>query len=414
MNGMPTVWFVSELYYPEETSTGYYVTGIAEGLAKTFTVKVICSQPTYRARGVRMPARERRNGVEIWRCGGTTFDKNNVVLRALNIFTISFGMLVLAIQLIRRGDAVVVTTNPPSLPFVIRATCAVRGASCVLLMHDVYPEVLIATGFLRSDSAPARLLSALQRTLLRSMSRIVVIGRDMEQLVLRRAGRPAPQVVLIPNWADLDAITPTDRLANPLLAELGISARFVVQYSGNIGRTHGIDGLIEAATRMREDPVQFLMIGDGAMRAYLDDEIRRRRLDNMKRLPARPRGELNVSLNACDVALISLAPGMTGVSVPSRMYNVLAAGKPIIAIAEPDSEIARVVRDEQVGWVVAPGDVDALVRLVRSLVDARPFKDMSTRARDAVERSYSRAQVLRAYVTLLRDLTASRNGTPAN
>ena len=130
-------------------------------------------------------------------------------------------------------------------------------------------------------------------------------------------------IELIPNWADLEDIAPSDRQENALLSTLGIADRFVVQYSGNIGRTHGIDTLLSAADRLRDDRVQFLFIGDGA-----------------------------TSLNACDVAVVSLAPGMSGVSVPSRMYNILAAGKPIVAVADDESELARVVREEQVGWVV--------------------------------------------------------------
>ena len=399
-----TVWFVSELYYPEETSTGYYVTGIAEGLASTFKIKVICSQPTYRARGVRAPSREQRRGVDIWRCQGTTFDKNNLLLRAINVVTISLSTFVLAFRLFSHGDAVVVTTNPPSLPFVVRAACLLRGSSCLLLVHDVYPEVLIATGFLARDGVPARALSALQATLLKSLSKAVVIGRDMQQLIARRAPQVISRLVLIPNWADLDQITPSDRSANSLLRELGIAERFVVQYSGNIGRTHGIETLVEAATRMRGEAVHFLFIGDGAMRAKLDAEIERRHLDNVTRLPPRPREDLAVSLNACDVAIISLGKGMVGVSVPSRMYNVLAAAKPIIAVADRESELARVVEEEHVGWVVSPGDVDGIVSVLRMAVRA-DLPEMSRRARSAVERKYSRASVLQAYSDLLHGLT---------
>ena len=400
-----TVWFVSELYYPEATSTGYYVTGIAEGLAATATVKVLCSQPTYASRGLRVPAHEIRKGVEIFRGAGTTFDKNTMLLRLVNLMTITFSLFALALRSFRPGDIVIVTTNPPSLPFVIRFACAMRGAHCVLLVHDVYPDVLVATGMLRQRAVATRLLNGLQRLLVRSMARVVVIGRDMERLMRRRATGDAV-IELIPNWADLEDIAPSDRQENALLSTLGIAERFVVQYSGNIGRTHGIDTLLSAADRLRDDRVQFLFIGDGARRRVIEQAIASGKTGNVTLLAPQPRQTLSTSLNACDVAVVSLAPGMSGVSVPSRMYNILAAGKPIVAVADDESELARVVREEQVGWVVPPGDVEALVSVVRlaRTADLRPIRE---RARAAVERSYSYRGVVERYRDLLDDILAS-------
>src|SRR4051794_15542697 len=148
---------ISELYYPEETSTGYVLTKIAEGLADRYSVHALCSQPTYSARGQRAPARETHNGVKIERVWGVTLNKDVLWQRLLNAVTISSSMFVRALQRLERGDVVLVVTNPPLLPIVTVAACKIRGASSVLIVHDVYPNVLIASRIARSDASSVRL-----------------------------------------------------------------------------------------------------------------------------------------------------------------------------------------------------------------------------------------------------------------
>src|SRR5688572_27378042 len=142
----PCLWVVTELYYPEETSTGYYLTRIAEGLTSKFEVKAISGQPNYSARGTRAPKHEFRNGVEIFRVAGTTLDKNVIVFRLINMFTLGFTTFLTALFKFRAGNRVLVVTNPPVMPFLMAAAALVRGAAYTLLVHDNYPEILIAAG----------------------------------------------------------------------------------------------------------------------------------------------------------------------------------------------------------------------------------------------------------------------------
>ena len=154
---------ISELYYPEETSTGHVLTKLAEGLADRYSVHALCSQPTYSSRGTRAPARETRNGVAIERVWGLTLNKDVLWQRLLNASTISTSIFMRALTRLERGDVVLVVTTPPLLPIVTVAACKIRGASCVLIVHDVYPDVLIAAGMARSDAWGVRLLRALTR-----------------------------------------------------------------------------------------------------------------------------------------------------------------------------------------------------------------------------------------------------------
>jgi colanic acid biosynthesis glycosyl transferase WcaI len=152
------LWIVSELYYPEETSTGYFLTKIAEGLASNHSVHVVCGQPNYSAQKVRASSREIHNGVVIRRCWATTWNKNIWPLRLINFLTISISIFLHLIFVLRHGDQVLVVTNPPFLPFLTHWACRVHGARCFLLIHDVYPEVLVAAGLLSPNSRITRFL----------------------------------------------------------------------------------------------------------------------------------------------------------------------------------------------------------------------------------------------------------------
>jgi glycosyltransferase involved in cell wall biosynthesis len=400
------LWFVSELYYPEEVSTGYYVTKTAEGLAVDRPVEAICAQPTYAARGTRAPRNEVHRNVRIHRCRTTTLDKDNSLFRLVNLLTVTVSFFVEILARVRRREIVLVATNPPTVPLLALIASRLRGARCVLMMQDVYPEALVAGGWMPAESLPVRLLRRVQRTMYHSMDRIVVLGRDMKDLVSSNMTRHRDRIRIIPNWADLEEIRPAAREDNTLLRDLRLLDRFVLQYSGNMGRTHDLEHLVEAARRLG-DRAHFLFIGAGARKRWLESTVNAEKLGNVTILPLAPRSELNTSLNACDAAIVSFQPGMSGVSVPSRMYNVMAAGKPILAMADRDSELARVLQEEAVGRVVLPGDIDGLVGAIEELRnDPAERTRMGERARSAVERNYSYENTLSQYRGLIRELDA--------
>jgi len=398
------IWIVSELYYPEETSTGYLLTQIAEGLADEYKVRVVCAQPTYAARGTHAPSQENRRGVDIYRCGGTTFDKNIFTLRLINVVSISITIFWTLLAKIHRSDKVLVVTNPPLLPFLTLLACRLRGAKCVLLVHDVYPEVLIATGFIGSHSLFARMLAWVNRWLYGNMERIVVLGRDMRTLVQDKIPERKTDIVVIPNWADLELVAPAPRSQNSLLGQLNLQDKFIIQYAGNMGRTHGLEKIVHCSRILQNNmpEVHFLFIGSGAKRKWLEEAVVQTNIENVAILSSRPRNDQPTFLNACDVAIISFVSGMAGVSVPSRMYNIMAAGKPIIAVADSWSELALVVQEEQIGWVVAPDATpDELAKvIIEAHSDPQRLTVMGERARHAAEARYSLARAIQGYSDL--------------
>jgi glycosyltransferase involved in cell wall biosynthesis len=404
------VWVVSELYYPEETSTGHYLTIIAEGLAGEAETRVLCGQPTYSQRGTRAPAREVHAGVAIRRCAGTALDKDVIPLKLINIATLGASVGWHALTRFRTGDVVLVVTTPPLFPLLVLAACRLRGARSILLVHDVFPDSAIAAGLLAPASLAARLFAAVNRRLYRLADRVCAVGRDMAELIARKTGPMRAPIAVIPNWADEDDVHPGPRRDNPLLRELGLLDAFVVQYAGNMGRVHDLESIVAAARIVGagDRTVRFLFIGFGAKRGWLEAQIQKHALGNAILLPNRPRADQQNFLNACDVSISAFVDGMVGVGVPSRMYNVLAAGKPMIAAMDEESEQARVIREEDVGWVVRPGDGPGLAAAVlEAKRDPARLQAMGVRARAAAEGRYSRASAVAQFRVLAGGLVAS-------
>lgn len=411
------IWVVSELYYPEETSTGYFLTKIAEGLAQKYEVSVLCGKPSYAAKGVSTESFELHNQVKIRRLWGTTLNKDNLFFRVFNVFTFSLSILIRSLLSIKQTDTVLVVTNPPLLPYIIASVCFLKRARCILLIHDVYPEVLVATGFFKVNSFFIRWIGWLTKLLYRSVEKIIVLGRDMKALVENKLEKPDSVSVIIPNWGDVDQVFPQPRINNTQLEDLHLKDKFVIQYSGNMGRTHGVKEIVEVAAQLQtQKEFYFLFIGSGANRQWLEKQVKDDRMTNISLLSFCPRDFLSTSLNACDVAIISFLPGMKGISVPSRLYNILAAGKPVIAVADEDSELALVVKEEQIGWVVTPGCTEELSSVIqKARSNPENLIEMGKRARRTAENRYSFKQVIQAYYNLfdnLESLTDSKDRIP--
>jgi len=364
------IWVISELYYPEESATGHYMTNIAEHLAKFFPVNVLSVQPSYSAKGIHVPTYEIRNGVNICRVFSTKFDKDKILLRLLNIFTISFSIFINLLKKLKKQDVVFVVTNPPTLPYVAAIACKIKKTKLILRVDDVYPDVLSAAGLIRKNSYVYKFFNLLSKWLYCSSDRIVVLGDDMMQLIKDKLSNKKiiDKVVTITNWSDNKDVKPEAKINNILLKELKLTEKFIVQCAGNIGKAQDIECLFEAAKILKNvDDIHFLFVGGGAKKNWLEKSVHDNGLKNITVIPNRPRKDQNVFLNACDIALLSLIPGMWGVSVPSRFYNILAAGKPVIGVVDKYSEIGNVITKENIGWVSPPGQP---AQLADTIIDA--------------------------------------------
>ncbi len=409
------LWVVTELYYPENNQTGYYLTKIAEGLAEKFDVRAICGQPNYAKRGVRAPKRERHRNVEIFRVWGTTLNKDVLFLRLINMLTLGASIFLKTLFKVKKTDEIIVVSAPPTLPFLAAVAAKIRRCEYDLIIQDKYPEILIAVGKSKPDSVFIKILNRLNRRLYNNAKKIIVVGRDMRELVesqLDEEFRAPGKIYVIPNWASLEEVAPQPRDSNPLLRELGLLEKFVFLYAGNMGHPQDLETIVECADLLKNDArFHFLFIGSGVKRKWLQREVSEKQIGNITILPPRPRDGQQIFLNACDVGLVPLVEKMRGVAMPSRTYNLLAAGKPILALTEHGSEVERVIDEEQVGWSVAPLDVGKLYETILKIYDEKErLPAMSEAARTAALKKYSLETAVEKYQTAIgKNLIASDN-----
>jgi colanic acid biosynthesis glycosyl transferase WcaI len=251
-------------------------------------------------------------------------------------------------------------TQPPFFALWGWVLKVLRGQRYMCLLMDIYPDVAIQDGLLQPGSLVVRLLSALKSFILKRADAVIVIGRCMRDQLLR-AGVSDEKMHLIPNWVNEKMVYPVLPEQNSLRDEYGLKGSFVVLYSGNLGISHEFQTLIDAAEcLLPEKAIRFVIIGGGSRRPALEKQVRLKRLENILFLPFQPFKRLAESLSLGDVHLVTLRTGFEGLVVPSKAYSAQAAGRPLIYVGERYGEIARMVSEEEIGFVVAPGDGVAL------------------------------------------------------
>jgi glycosyltransferase involved in cell wall biosynthesis len=222
----------------------------------------------------------------------------------------------------------------------------------------------------------------------------------MKALIERKTEGLDISVKTIPNWAELETVEPADKESNDLLQELNLQDKFVFLYAGNMSYPNDLESIIKCAGFLKNDlpEIHFIFLGSGVKRNWLEKEVKEKKIANVTILAPRPRSEQTVFLNACDVGLVSLVKKMRGVSMPSRTYNILAAGKPILAITEESTELAQVIGEENAGWVVPPNAPEELLKTIKEIYLCRSsLSEMGERARRSALEKYSFKTALEKY-----------------
>jgi glycosyltransferase involved in cell wall biosynthesis len=370
---------------------------------KGLSITVYCAQPSYFETATRVPKETDFQGVTIRRVWSTRFHRVSGLGRLLNALTFAASVAARILRPLPPTTVVLATTSPPSLPLVAALAKRLFKHRTIVVIHDVYPEIAVRIGAIRDGSLTHNLMRAIDAFALRHADRIVVLGRDMRDAICSKLpGEFAERVVVIPNWSD-DSINALPKSESGHATRADLLGSFVVQYSGNVGLFQGLDVVVDAAHILRDSPIVFVIIGEGNSLRHLQSMVGDRHLSNVRFLPRVPKAELNDSLAACDVALVSLAPGATGLSVPSKYYGILASARPVIAIMSPEAEVAQSVLANDCGIVIPPDDPqrlsDALLDLLRN---PRLVEAMGRNARRAFETHYGRRQAIDSYMNVIR------------
>lgn len=383
--------FLCLVFHPDTSASSILFTDLFRRLAADGTpVRVLCGFPSKDGAVGAVPRRERFGEIEIVRCGLRIEGKRSLLSRAI---VYSSFLLHAGWKILRLGDGATVLggTDPPFTAAALWLLSCLRRFTYQCILLDAYPDGLVALGRLDARSPLTRLWRLLNRLSYRRAERVLVIGRDMIDLLHRTYGLDPGEITYIPHWGTAEVESAGEMSREALLDRLGLGEKFVVQYSGNMGLWHDIETLVHAAELLRDDPrIHFLFIGKGMRRAGAEQLSRRLGLANVTWLDFMPRERLPETLAGCDVALISFRAGLEGVAVPSKLYGILASGRAVLAQAPGDSEVARVVIEERCGVVVPPGDACTLAGAVRSLVtDPEGVRAMGRRAREAYHANYT-------------------------
>jgi colanic acid biosynthesis glycosyl transferase WcaI len=400
---------MSEVFPPERTATARFVGEAALSLADRFDIVVIAGRMRYVADDAVLARELGDKGVVVRRPRGGTTKANTTLGRLWQTLQTIRYMAVTGRREARHADYVMCVTNPPVAPIVASLCARAANVPLVIRVDDVYPEALSAAGVVRRASPLFRVLDWLLTRPLRAARRIIVLGRDARELIERKVASRVP-VEVIPNFATVPFAAFDAAHGADLRVQLGLHDKFVVGYLGNFGRTHDIQTILRAAAHLKaERPgIHFLLMGEGAQYEDARARVGAEGLSNVTLRRSCSDEELAGYLQLPDVAVISFPPGMRGVSVPSRLYNHLAAGRPIVGVCDDESELAMVLRESSAGWIVPPRDAAALARRLTELAShAEAVRAAGERGREAVEHRYTRSIVDGAYRRLADSLAGS-------
>ncbi len=398
------VCFFNRSYWPDVSATGQLLTELAEDLVRVhgWDVTVVAGYPL--RSDASLASSEWRHGVQIVRASGTTLDPQPFIGRATNYMSY-FASAVVKGLAIRKPDVVVALTDPPIIGLAALAAASKAHAPFVFLCEDIFPEVATLLEDFHSDAVNGA-LTQVNQFLVRKATRIVALGETMKRRLVEGKGADPLKVTVIHNWADCRVVAPGPR-DNPFARQHGLVDRFVVLHAGNIGLSQDLDIVLHAAGQLRDRPdVVFVFIGEGAKKKDLQDMAAHRDLRNVMFLPFQPRETMDQSYATADVSLVSLKRGLAGVIVPSKIYNVLASGRPCIAAVEQDSEVADIINRHDCGFVIAPGDASALRSRTLDLLDDRD-RAVATGARArCAALHFDRPRQVAAYDALLREVAS--------
>jgi len=422
--------FINRFFYPDHSATSQMLSDLVFFLpGEGYSVHVVTSRLRYDRPEETLPSTEEIGNIIVHRVWTSRFRRHFLPGRAIDYLTFYLAASWTLFRLAGQGDVVIAKTDPPMISVPAGWIARLRGAKLVNWLQDLFPEVAMALEVKGFNGRIGRFLLRLRNKSLQSAVVNVVIGERMKDR-LAAEGVPASRIRVIHNWADGDVIrpiAPTHEGVAPSLnsndlnvdsrwghhshesslrEEWGLKGKFVVGYSGNLGRAHEFDTILGAATQLRnEKDIVFLFIGGGAQRESTEKNGVRRGLDNLIFKPYQLREMLRESLGIPDVHLVVLRPELEGLIVPSKFYGIIATGKPSLFIGDPQGEIATTLSQNGVGLSIQMGDSGALARQILELKgSAEKVERMGHIARVLFDHRFTSQQAFQKWSDVIKSL----------
>jgi len=406
---------VTEYFHPDTASTGQLMTDLAVGLRERgLDLTVYTGQPNYHSGdNERQPRVSQHEGVEVRRIRAPQLRQSSLPRRLFNwlVFTVWMALaLLVADAPTDRDRELLFVSNPPFLPVVLWPVARLRGWSYTYIVYDLYPDQPVELGYLDAGGLPARGWRWLHRKTFHDARRVVALGPRMRDRICRQAnpGFDDSKVEIVHNWADPEFVRPQPKSENPFSREHELVEPFTLLYSGNLGEFHDLETVVRAAARLAEryDPTEFRVqiIGEGDAKDSVVSLAERLGVagGTVRFLPYQDYEVLPDSLTSGDVSVVTVAEGFEGVCVSSKLYTSMAAGTPVLCLAQPGDDEARIVEGYDAGIRVSQGDVDGVVDAVeRWMVDDDRVSRQGDNARDAFESSFTAEASIDDYYELL-------------
>jgi len=390
------------MFYPDIASTAKVMTDLALDIAIAgYSVNVVCQNRSYNNPDIVFPSQEKIGNVVINRFSVPRADKNTILGRIRLSFIVE-RKAKMAIKKIK-PDLCIAVSNPPNMAFRIAKESRKLRVPFVYILHDLYPDVLIKTGKIAKNSIIAKKLRKISSETFQLSDRIVVLGRDVRDYLIKNYGVLPGKINIITNWGPEEPVISESNNDN-FRRKNGLEGKFVVLYSGNIGETADFEVLLDATQNFQEDDnIVFLIVGNGRKRDKVLEKSKK--LKNVKLLDFLPEEDYRNLLSEADVFFVSLRKELYGISVPSKTYYYLSAGKPIIGLVPPNSEIALSIKEDDYGFVCSdysPKNLASIILQLKKNPDL--WKRKSTQAKEVFDTKYNRSIVTTNYIKLLKEL----------
>ena len=360
------ILYFNRSFYPDVEATGQLMTELCEDLTeKGHSVTVVVGKAYYvrNQKAFFFIRREKYKSIDIIRAGGIALGKGFLLLRIINlsfyfIFAFIGGFLVK-----QKPDVVITQTDPPVLGLLGFFFAKWYKAKFVYYCNDIYPDIGIITGKLTNPTINF-LLDKITLFSFRNANKVICIGEAMQRKIINK-NISKDRVIVIHNWADTSKLFPLAKNENPFVQTHGLHDKFIVAYSGNIGLTQNLLCILEVANYFKiNNKVGFLIIGEGASKSKLIKLVKQYNLSNVNFLPYQPKETLQYSLSAADIHLIPFQKGLAGVMLPSKVYNILACGRPFISWVDKQSEIYDIAHKFKCGITPPAGSVRNMIRAI--------------------------------------------------
>lgn len=427
-----TILLVNQSFWPDVVATAQQAHDLAKFLdSQGDRVSVVASRSLYGKKGSCLARTETKDGINIHRVSYNLFDKKGLVSRALDYLRFNIAAVWQVLRL-PRHDVVICLTTPPFVALIGALLKAVKGTRFIFWTMDLYPDLPVEAGIIARNGLTHRVLGAIDTFCLRRADVVVTLGRCMRDRIIAK-GIPEERITMIHPWSDpkeipelpvrrlelaVDALAsqrPPTRVPcgpNLLRSEWGLGDRFIIQYSGNFGLGHDVETVFGAMLRLKDDDgIRWVIVGDGVMRPAVADFVQKHDIRNVVLKPYQPRSMLGTLISLGDMHLVLMVPGFEGVILPSKLYGVLAAGRPAVFVGPEGSEIARIINENNCGIVIPNGNSEGLVRVIGEIRrDPALGLALGHRGRKALEAKYSMRHACEAWHRLIHGLADGHPG----